>query len=1145
MRIQYQGATVKLQELKEALRAVNPAAVLLPPRVLSRVIQRVHKLPSQFLSIPHQKTYVLDRQVLFRHVEQDELDLDPDQLLPPTVILLARPSTEKLSQLDREAILLKYWRRLFHASVHLALERRFTENPLSASDLRLRLEQIGLTEFEEIRTVLGQDLYLLPPADDQQVYIEFAAVYLEQRYFMPNLRAVYFPGLGGDYTRIDRLLAQDIDPDALFASTRLPGAPAPVVKSDCSSDESDDYYWKLVHSAERAARAGNTVRAAILRTRAARVAPGALTLGTRAEAQADLQRLTARLQAALKLNEQEAVEWAKDLPALLDKADQGYWAVEARLLYDLQKVCLDHEKDVYALDVVEWVISAGKRPIKRPLPSQRIVRITKHLRSAAERLTGARLLDSDRQHLSRLMQTALKQTEERLRERFRPILTAAFHDVGLEPRNLPERTAFHKIIEELLDRISAYGFLTFSDLRDSISRNQLKMPDLADPQEFVRGDMLLRLDRRLATLLDGVYRPGEVYLRWLNRVGSLSFGTLVGRFLTRFLVVPFGGAYVLLQGLQMIAADKLSALVHREVSFYPELLFFPLGLFLLGLLYVPTIRRATWKTCWLTYRVVHGLFLDLPVKVVRHPAVQILRRSWLLQLLYWYILKPLVASALIWWLVPETFSTVVNAVITLLAAALLLNSRFGMAASELLTRALLQLYDWLRSDFLGGLFRLILYIFKQISDTMEYVLYSVDEWLRFQSGGSRFSLALRTVLGIIWFPISYLARLYFMTMIEPTINPIKLPISSVAFKFFLFIPWYYAFMFPPFSGQEAMMTYLVPHLGATFAYVVTWVVVVPTLWLLPSVVAFFIWEMQADWRLYRANRPEKLSPVMIGHHGETMLQLLKPGFHSGTIPRLYAHLRHAERHATRTGVWRTARAYHHALQEVEHLVRLFLERELLTLLRLSRTWSNQPLTVGDISLAGNRIGVELRHGDHPKAPLRLAFEEHAGWLTAGVPQSGWLAHLSREQIESLTNAVAGLYKLAGVALVREQIRAALPRELTAFQIDQRGLRAQVELRPGEEVIYPLDVDRVRLKPLTLDGKAATGWPAVPAEQLLFLLTPLCWRNWVETWQRDQDGKEQLALFPDQHLLPAVGKKTMLAVEEEVLAELPAAPPGEV
>ncbi len=57
---------------------------------------------------------------------------------------------------------------------------------------------------------------------------------------------------------------------------------------------------------------------------------------------------------------------------------------------------------------------------------------------------------------------------------------------------------------------------------------------------------MLRADRKLATALDGVYRRGEFYLRWMQRLSSLGFGTGVGRFLTRFAVVPFGGAFVTL-----------------------------------------------------------------------------------------------------------------------------------------------------------------------------------------------------------------------------------------------------------------------------------------------------------------------------------------------------------------------------------------------------------------------------------------------------------------------------------------------------------------------------------------------------------------------------------------------------------------------
>src|SRR5207253_2784939 len=140
----------------------------------------------------------------------------------------------------------------------------------------------------------------------------------------------------------------------------------------------------------------------------------------------------------------------------------GSRPAEAYLLYDLQKVCLDFEREMYTLDVVEWALSGGKKPVQRPLSSQRLVRVTRHVRSAAQRLTKARLSENDRKHFAGLLQAAVGRCESRVRARFRPMLTSALEDVGLGPRNPFERTAFLKLTEELLDRILEYGFLTFS-----------------------------------------------------------------------------------------------------------------------------------------------------------------------------------------------------------------------------------------------------------------------------------------------------------------------------------------------------------------------------------------------------------------------------------------------------------------------------------------------------------------------------------------------------------------------------------------------------------------------------------------------------------------------------------------------------------
>src|SRR5262249_35376518 len=148
--------------------------------------------------------------------------------------------------------------------------------------------------------------------------------------------------------------------------------------------------------AEACRARGNTVRAAILRQRAAHVAAPSLHETARATARSELDELARRLHKALDLNDTDADSWEKVLPALLIPAAIGLWPVEARLLYDLQKVCADHEREIYALDLVGWLLSFGRQPIKRLLPNQRLVLMVKHLGGAARRLAACRIADAER-----------------------------------------------------------------------------------------------------------------------------------------------------------------------------------------------------------------------------------------------------------------------------------------------------------------------------------------------------------------------------------------------------------------------------------------------------------------------------------------------------------------------------------------------------------------------------------------------------------------------------------------------------------------------------------------------------------------------------------------------------------------------------
>src|SRR5262249_60531498 len=137
--------------------------------------------------------------------------------------------------------------------------------------------------------------------------------------------------------------------------------------------------------------------------------------------------------------------------------------------------------------------------------------------------------------------------------------------------------------------------------------------------------------------------------------------------------------------------------------------------------------------------------------------------------------------------------------------------------------------------------RLIVQAFKGVADGVEYVLYTVDEWLRFRGGESRLSMVVRAVLGVIWFPVSYVTRLYIVVLVEPGFNPLKAPISIVAAKFVYPIVW-------ALQVHERLTPLLEPLVGRYVANALS----VSTLWLLPDAFGFLFWEMKENWKLYRA-----------------------------------------------------------------------------------------------------------------------------------------------------------------------------------------------------------------------------------------------------------------------------------------------------
>jgi hypothetical protein len=176
------------------------------------------------------------------------------------------------------------------------------------------------------------------------------------------------------------------------------------------------------------------------------------------------------------------------------------------------------------------------------------------------------------------------------------------------------------------------------------------------------------------------------------------------------------------------------------------------------------------------------------------------------------------------------------------------------------------------------------------------------------------------------------------------------------------------------------------------------------------------------------------------------------------------------------------------LRSVEESLRRFVDRDMLALLQLSPEWHKQPLTVGAVSLAGNQVRIELRHPDYATPPLRLAIAEEDGLLAACVEEPGWLDRLAPTERRTLDQAIAGLYKLAGVDLVVE------PGEVPP------------EPKPAAEHITErlCDPAALPLRNGTVEGNGRC---------VVFGTVALTWAQWVDWWRRDRAGEPLPPPFP--------------------------------
>jgi len=1161
-----------ITQVEHAVHAAEPAAFLVEQRVLRRVIKH-HLLSHLGLHVPERDAYAVEREVLLQAVERDEL-APADVPLPEVVYLIARIAPEEAPPGGMPTLLLEYWRRVFRCRVESTVAAKFQRGELTRTQLMQRIDRIGQPEYDEVRAVLHSDDLVLPPRTEEAIYSVFAARFLELRYFAPDRLGDFFPALR-DVALVESVLAEDVDGSHIFEATRPQGAADPSeveepqeplppdTRPETDDEPRDDRRFRFfVSRAKKAEQRRNHVRAAILLAKAARLTSkkrGAVVLG---EARGTLEQLVERLQKVLHFDHDDAQRLGSALRALLERCPHNIWTVEARLLYDLQAVCHDFERELYAIEPIRKLLSLGRRALRQKVEAPRLILAHRHLRRAGKRVLTARVSPQHRRALSKLVEQSLKQVEQMIRAQLGPKITEAFDQAGCVPQNLPERVAREKLVQELLDKIIENGYAKFSDVRDAISRNSIKLSDLAGPSELIFRDSLLRIDRELARQIKGVYRRAESYLRFFQKLSALLFATWLGRIVTKYVLLPFGGAFMLVEFVKHMveivlgwfwiteqhlpAFDPLGASIgpggvislaakpHLEIGNpYTTL---AVGVFFLGLLHwgwfrhrvANVLRDVGAGIAWVWRHLVQLFAVPLVKAIVTSRPGLFIRR---------YILKPamlgLLAGVLLSAAGVHAHESLQGGLVIFAIMNVLLNTRAGRDAEEIANEWLTRSWREFRTRVLAGMIHAVMDFFRAAVEAVDRFLYTVDEWLRFRSGESKLSLAFKAVAGLFWSVVTYVVRFSIILLVEPQVNPLKhFPVVTVSHKLLLPTIPHFTIVIENMLGYDRAFS-------ATLATAIIFGI--------PGIFGFLAWELKENWRLYEANRPRNLRTAVVGHHGETVLRLLKPGIHSGTLPKLYRKLRRAEQ-AKSPRKRRAASKHQKAIHEVCHGLEHFFQRELVALLHASRRWPYR-LEMGHVIVSSNSIMVEVycpelqaaptETGDQQAAsdvtasdaaanaaqqPLMLRYDEQSGWLLGSVASAGWLSRLSREHRDVLRNALIGLHHRSGVHLVREQILATFQAPEMSYDISVDGLVlwiGQGERR--EEVIYPLD--QPLLEPKANNGaNSALHWPKLTPSQLLYNHNPIAWREWVDTWEGcERDGQVVHRLAPKHRVLPPVAQ----------------------
>ena len=107
-----------------------------------------------------------------------------------------------------------------------------------------------------------------------------------------------------------------------------------------------------------------------------------------------------------------------------------------------------------------------------------------------------------------------------------------------------------------------------------------------------------------------------------------------------------------------------------------------------------------------------------------------------------------------------------------------------------------------------------------------------------------------------------------------------------------------------------------------------------------------------------------------------MVGFMKPGFHSGTIPKLYAKLRRATWKGDERGIAKHREGLHHVVEAIEK----FADRELVSLLDEAASFRADDVRVEVVEMGSNRVQIMLACPSRGHTPAVITFEQQSGWV---------------------------------------------------------------------------------------------------------------------------------------------------------------------